>query len=1190
MKKIKIFLTLFFVLLVTICTNNVYGYQLKYKAHVAEDGSTRYALVRSIGGSASYTTPYNQWHPTGEEDSCNIGYGTASYETYKIVFHTNYLSNYSTNSSKGTLVGYNSSKSFIDITSDATYSNVVLANVNSTQPIYVSSNSNSPVLQYERKKDSSSKDFYLYRIAYSQGEEKFPGTGEYYYNTITDWYISNKVLTELKSHLDSNNRIYFSLPAKTGCWSNPYQWGGPWEINTAYEASQAINVDVYQPRDIGWKDSASFGDGSRYPTSIMSLFDNQLEIKIEDEKPRNVYVRHVDENGNLLKIEDESGNIVNIRNNYAKVTDSSGNSSLLNNTISSTTHSDTANEHYKIDTSQTLTVSRYLNIVENGVQYKYNKVTVARASTYSRALNKVASEIVGAPNEINIEPIEPKEEDVTIVTFVYSKEDINPPDIPIGKFETLDSKEEISGCQMSYTPTGADIKPYLIANKFKLKDLSYELVQNGDRVEYKLKAFNVNKLISGSIDNNTDNEPDRGRIFGEEEEKWTLLKGTGPQDLPIINSNIDSKLNNFKSTYNNKLPMQSQLDDFDNNKTTKDNFERTFTIPENRYNGLRIPKLSANYQEYNVLNETLKANSVTKDSTSNISKILVYNPITVVAPTVTSSGVVDHSTTTHNSVIQKNADFELTINPSGNITYDSDHPDSMYLDNYYLIFDIDIIQTEETDYVGLYENGNFDSLVDNKSPGYVIKKGTLIQLKKDTTSFKAKASNGSDEGDTITQSETNITLIGVSNNMPSDLLRNAVLSAESNNLIEIGSNQVETFISETNNSQVKINGQQKSVIINYCDLAPNDDISNYIVHDKAYYESHTMYGDTYYFAKAVMKATNIGRIYDFKVTDCSDIDYKSVFRKTSGTNVNESTGIQYFSGIKELKIYTNEVNTLEERDNISISGTGAKTIIPLGPYKSTTTSYVSAPKLGYRISFDLKTSGVYNPIQTSQTAQTPTREIKIKPSYYYISKDGTNFVKDITLYYKKSSGKYVNFKDSNYTIYFKPNDGYRTLYNSGYSETPTMSTQLEPLVIGSNEGFTLNSKMMSCADNNFIQAWYGEFKLPNSTIATKGSISDQLTDGYIGVKFEIECIDNKGKSNEKTISYNAENKNADPKTNTTQWDYEGFLGFSNPGNNAENLTLQLEKGTWNINNDIYEKIKGTVVLFDTDNRAANDFD
>ena len=143
------------------------------------------------------------------------------------------------------------------------------------------------------------------------------------------------------------------------------------------------------------------------------------------------------------------------------------------------------------------------------------------------------------------------------------------------------------------------------------------------------------------------------------------------------------------------------------------------------------------------------------------------------------------------------------------------------------------------------------------------------------------------------------------------------------------------------------------------------------------------------------------RAYDFKVTDCSDIDYKSVFRKSDTGTVNDLTKIQYFSGIKELKIFSKNVNTLENRDNINIGNNStSKIILPLGPYKNTNSSYINAPKLGYRISFDLKTSGYFKYDENKSS----NRKIRITPSYYYISKDGSKYIENVTLYYKDSDG------------------------------------------------------------------------------------------------------------------------------------------------------------------------------------------
>ena len=366
-----------------------------------------------------------------------------------------------------------------------------------------------------------------------------------------------------------------------------------------------------------------------------------------------------------------------------------------------------------------------------------------------------------------------------------------------------------------------------------------------------------------------------------------------------------------------------------------------------------------------------------------------------------------------------------------------------------------------------------------------------------------------------------------------------------------------------------------------------------MLNNKDYYDTTKMYEDAYYMVKVTATTQNIGRIYDFKVTDCSDIDFKSVFRKSSTlTSVNDLTGIQYFSGIKELNIYSNEVNTLVDRKGINIGNSQSMLILPLGPYKNTNTSYVSAPKLGYRISFDLKTSGLFDPESSSKN----TRVIEITPTYYYLPKTGGNIIENIQLYYKNSSGKYVNLSSNPYTISFKPNDGYRFNKNLTYTnETKYMSDKLQNISIGDNQKFELNSSMMTInSTNNFIQAWYGEFKLPNSTLVVQNNnISNPLNNGYIGVKFDIKCVDKNSSGNViRTVSYNQNNKNATSKENTTQWDYEGYLGFNDPGSELKNtITMQLENGTLNINNnELYNKIKGTVVLFDIDNRAANDFE
>ena len=173
-----------------------------------------------------------------------------------------------------------------------------------------------------------------------------------------------------------------------------------------------------------------------------------------------------------------------------------------------------------------------------------------------------------------------------------------------------------------------------------------------------------------------------------------------------------------------------------------------------------------------------------------------------------------------------------------------------------------------------------------------------------------------------------------------------------------------------------------------------------------------------------------------------------------------------------------------------------------------------------------------------------------------------------------------------------PNDGSRYTNDTSVSNISYLSKKQEGLNIGSSsKEFDLTDSMMALDDSGYVQTWYGEYKLPNTTIAVRNgdSINNALTDGYIGIKFDITCYDTKINQ---TISYSALNKSSNSAINTTQWDYEGYLGFSNPGQQVTtdtSLRIQLEKGIWSINSqELYDFVKGTVILYDIYNRAADD--
>lgn len=1029
------------------------------------------------------------------------------------------------------------------------------------------------------------------------------------YVSLNENQISENYIKKIKSKLGTSK-------IKGDCYKYYISQPIGYSYDKYYLNTRSVyDIDKEDKKEVGYLTAAENDDekdlpelfgltGSpayQAPMSFLNYYDNILLL------PKNVvntnskvYVRHIDEKGN------------DIGHNDSEVLDRGGSGNLeeLNNNkfSSNNKHSSVYPEYYEVDSGDKLIVSRYLTIVDRAKYYELTGVKVSTSTSYEEAHKNLSKAKSNIKDTVNITAGDTSK--VTVIEFKYKKVNIPPddPDNPDGGgntpesgIKTVSDGSKTDDCQMQYTPTNENITPYLIANKVKFIALKYEYKIEGKSLKYKAKNFDVNKLISGNI---SDNSGDVGKIFGGANDKWTLLEGNSTKEFTAKNvDSINAELEKYKEVKN--FPSKSDLKTVAEKKTEKNDFETGYKVPGNRYNGLRIPKITANYQKYNVLTKSYSGSKISTN-TKNESKVIVYNPIKVEKVKVESSGIVDHSVGTNNtSVIQKNADFTLKISEPTGDAY-RNHKYTEYIDKYYLIFDINVVKTNDTNYEKLYSftgGGQIQEIT--KNVGEEIPYGTVIVLSKDTREFKAKA--GNTVSGNINQNSTNentsdtrkISLIASSNNMPienNNWLKQKVLNRESKNLITSANEY--TYIGLKNNDSFKVNrnGQYETFPVrrNYCERGVN--YANYKVHDARAYSNSTMYNDAYYFAKSDNEVTNLGRIYDFKVTDCSDIDFKSVFRKNE-QGVNDLTGIEYFSGVKKYSIYSSDVNTLEDREGLTISSSAAaKTILPLGPYKNTNISYVNAPKMGYRISFDLKTSGFFDKSKEDlNDANSPKKEVRITPKYYYISKDGKTYKPNINLYYKNSSGKYTKFVGSNYTIYFKPNDGYRTKSNSGVtSNLDTMSSQLEPLTVGSSDYFVLSSKMMSSSDNNFIQSWYGEFKLPNSTIAVEGSnVSKPLTDGYVGVKFEIvSCESSNGRENK--ISYNSNDKKADPNTNTTQWDYEGYLGFSTPGKKADDLSIQLEKGTWTVNdtnsNAKYGDVKGTVALFDLDNRAANDFD
>ena len=1257
MKKsniIKLFITFICIFAISFVSDNVYGYQLKFAGTTLNPDSD----IRKEYGEGIIVRTYSQVYTgdrvVASQLNKDIKLGKDieyvvpqrnSYQTYGIVFHSILASKYTTD--KGDYnVGYDHNISNRLITQADLKSGTVQSFLRDNIKVgetYISKNNNSVNIPgffesfTDFNKNTNIKDecktvsrrlsgHPTFNTHEKNNPEEAKPNNDFiaiknvYYkkgNTddqivVTDWFISKSTLKEVADNLKlhDNNVIFFSLiannqPKGTADYRkgdvDDYDNGGVISWKTSYIMSKCGFYDPMGSSHYGKEKGNVRKRGSiisKTPgTSALNLFDNELVLPEEYTSPREVYIRHVDKKGNLLNIA-----------NSSEIKISNGNESIIKNGGGKTIGGKKYQEYYKINLSDTLKVSRSLTMATNGKLYSYDYAQVSTGGTAKDAAKHDTLDGKGSKNRKESDTPsfvvgnskDNKDKSVTVVTFVYDEKpvpDYPNPDNPNGVtppsgdiYTEFGANSNKSDCINKSTPTDKDVTPYLKAKKILLKDLKYKLEENGNKVEYKMEKFNVQQLDGGKIDNNTSEYPETGTIFGNE--KYTLFNSGTKKEVNMTENGLKSGMNfaiKFK-TENNKgdLPTQDTVNAFVNNKKYVSSFDDFNTqenkrhIPKDKYNGVRNPKLFAHYKAVDVIKNKDISGGIGYIDSKNKVNLIIYNPLELERIKITSKEIINHTTqssTTGSNIIQKNAEFTLSLKTKGSSYYTEIRDTLEYLDYYYLVFDMNVILKDSYQIRERSVDGESFGPLKTAASGTIVEKGTLIRIEKNKKEFKAIASSNEQNADIVSQIQNNVVLIGVTNNMPSKDLENLILK-----------NEVKRHIIKNESiSEKYININKTSNVVDfasYCEA--NYEQKNY--HESKYTNNHKMYSDAYYFAMATAKTTNVGRIYDFKVTDCSDIDYKSVFREgVSPTGVNNLKGVQYFSGIKRFNIYTNEINTLDDRENLNIKNSAAKKILPLGPYKNTNTSYINAPKLGYRISFDLKTSGYFD-----ERHQNSTRSITIKPSYYYISKSGDNFNDRITLYYKNSNGKYVKFDGSNYTIYFKPNDGYRFKQNSAEAGNITnLSTKLEPLNIGSNSGFSLNTNMMSRADNDFIQAWYGEFKLPNSTIAVKegGKISNPLTNGYIGVKFDIKCVDKDQDGNLiRELGYNQNNQNAENKINTTQWDYEGYLGFTNYGHRVDNITLQLEKGNWKIDDDVYQKIKGTVVLYDTDNRAANDFD
>ncbi len=556
-------------------------------------------------------------------------------------------------------------------------------------------------------------------------------------------------------------------------------------------------------------------------------------------------------------------------------------------------------------------------------------------------------------------------------------------------------------------------------------------------------------------------------------------------------------------------------------------------------------------------------------TSKDIDVVNVFTPISfstsVIANETSDNKYVDHTTSNLNVAgkqIQKNSRFTIEMqSTTANSEYASLNTNK-YLKEYYISFNFDVQDVIITDaqassgrryFTGVVNSGTWIGPIYNSYSGVYDSDGKV--------QISAFALADANEAVGVVNQETNsYTVRAIAYNTPSSLAYD----------VSIGRLRIDDAIAVTTEENKFLgndnNGQTHQV----------------------YYDRKNIIGHNNYVAEIKEKTENLNRVYDFKVTDLKDVDWKNIFRTSTSAVINKHTNKAYYSGIYRWNTYTTKTNEMLDRDSKEIGITKQFTL-PLGPYKNTNAAYTKAPKLGYRFSFDLKTTGEYK-----------NKNVVITPSFFYVSKEG-NYIPRVKLFYKDSKNKYVGIE--NYKLYFVPDDGYRLTFEESeerYRFEPSPAFKKTTTYLGTASKITLTNQMMQIADNGFIQIWYGEYKLPNSTIAValddndKYDIDSPLKDGYIGVKFNIEVHEYNGGTLKRVISYSRDNNNYDGNNmNTSQWDYEGYLGFTkeNLGKTVNSLRIGLEKGVWHIsNNELYNQIKGTVILYDTDAKASSDYD
>ncbi|MBR6613822.1 MAG: hypothetical protein IKK84_03550 [Clostridia bacterium] len=596
--------------------------------------------------------------------------------------------------------------------------------------------------------------------------------------------------------------------------------------------------------------------------------------------------------------------------------------------------------------------------------------------------------------------------------------------------------------------------------------------------------------------------------------------------------------------------------------------------------------------------------------TQTARKVNIYTPISASATLKSDSyQLVDQSNITSSSVqiIQLGVPFTVTFGNKveGTIKpYSSLTDAKKYAAGYYIKFDFDVttasVYRNGVERGWVTSTGSISTNLSNKKKD-VIKAGTWIgPITSGTSSTQIKATVYSDvTDDTINAAEESrsYTVRAYAYNATN------LVDAYGRSLSGYYGNKYDLLVDMLQN-RATVKATVKNICTDKITTGAETDMPSY-------------------FADRKYELVVLNKLYDFRVTDLKDVSWKNVFRENKSAVVNAHTGDLYYSGIRKW-VYSNLDPTKTVARTTAELGKDPVRTLPLGPYKNTDKTYVKAPKLGYSFSYDMKVTGAY---YDADGKPLTNKYVDINTKFYFISKDGKTFLQEgkggIYLFYKNAAGKYVRIDETNgggYELKFTPNDPYRYITDK---EKITLSKDEEKL--GNLRKIRLTHEMATVyqsydtantANNGTIITYYGEYKLPNSTIAVavdangNYDINKPLKNGYIGVIFDITAKAGTYGKNSTPISLsygaatktyseiNANRKGADllktiDVANTSQWDYEGYLGFKNFGYTATftaATSIRLEDGQWSLSNDLYKKIKGTVILYDADDRAATDYE